>query len=48
MIKLIRQILARRKSQRIVEANRNSFECQDYARRRAAALKGRRANANPA
>jgi hypothetical protein len=41
MIKLIRQILARRKSQRIVEANRNSFRTQLYAKNRSAQLQRR-------
>ena len=41
MIHLIRRYLARRRLQRIVDGNRNSFEVQDYRRRRATALKGR-------
>jgi hypothetical protein len=44
----IRQVLARRRLQRIVEARRASFEVRDYAKRREAALKGRAINANPA
>jgi hypothetical protein len=41
MIRLIRRLIARRALQRIVDANRNSFACEDYRRRRAAAIKGR-------
>jgi hypothetical protein len=40
MIALIRQYLAKRRLQALVEANRNSFTTQDYARRRAAAKLG--------
>lgn len=39
MIRIIRTWLARRRLQRIVEANRLSFATQDYARRRRAALR---------
>lgn len=38
---MIRRWLARRRLQRMVEQTRNSFACEDYRRRRAAALKGR-------
>lgn len=41
MIALIRQIIARRRLQRMVEQNRNSFECERYRRNRAAQI-GRR------
>lgn len=41
MIARIRQMLARRRLQRMVNERRNSFECEQYRRRRAAALKGR-------
>jgi len=41
----LRTILARRRLARIVERERNSFRCQDYRKRREAALKGRRAHA---
>jgi hypothetical protein len=37
---VIRQWLAKRRLQRIVEARRKSFEVIDYRRRRQAALKG--------
>ena len=37
----IRMFLARRKLERMVKAQRNSFACEQYRRRRAAALKGR-------
>jgi hypothetical protein len=40
---VIRQWLAKRRLQRIVEARRNSFEVIDYRRRRQAALKHTRA-----
>jgi hypothetical protein len=40
MIRIIRQWLAQRRLQALVEANRNSFTTQDYARRRAAAKLG--------
>jgi hypothetical protein len=39
---MIRRWLARRRLARMVEERRNSFECQDYRRRRVAALKARR------
>jgi hypothetical protein len=38
----IRQVLARRRLQRIVEARRDSYECQRYREHRAAALKATR------
>lgn len=38
---MIRQWLARRRLQRIVDARRNSYEIIDYRKRRAAALKAR-------
>lgn len=38
---LIRHKKACRRLQRIVERERNSFACEDYRRRRAAALKSR-------
>lgn len=41
MIRFIRQLLARRRLQRMVNERRNSFECEQYRRRREAALKGR-------
>jgi hypothetical protein len=41
MIRLVRQYLARRRLQRMVETRRSSFEIQDYRKRREAALKGR-------
>lgn len=41
MIRLIRQHLARRRLQRMVENRRNSFEIKDYRKRREAALKRR-------
>lgn len=41
MIRLVRQFLARRRLQRIVDRTRDSFEREQYRRRRAAALKGR-------
>jgi hypothetical protein len=41
----LKRILATRKLQRMVEANRRSFATQDYAKRRAAALKATRARA---
>lgn len=42
MIHWLRTKIAQHKLAQIVEANRNSFATQDYTRRRAAALKGRR------
>jgi hypothetical protein len=39
---MIRRWLARRRLARMVEQRRNSFECEQYRRRRAAALKARR------
>jgi oligoendopeptidase F len=41
MMRLIRQHLAARKLQRMVEQVRDSYECRRYRERRAAALKGR-------
>lgn len=40
MIRFIRRYLACRKLDRIVRERRESFECEQYRRRRAAALKG--------
>jgi hypothetical protein len=40
MIRYIRTWLAVRRLNRLVQARRNSFEVQDYQRRRAAALRG--------
>ncbi len=40
MIKLIRREIAKRRLERLVLQNRNSFETRDFIRRRAAALKG--------
>jgi hypothetical protein len=40
MIRSIRIWLAHRRLQKLVERQRNSFEVQDYRKRRAAALKG--------
>lgn len=42
-IRFIRTLIARRKLARLVAERRASFEIQDYRKRRAAALKGRRA-----
>lgn len=39
MIARFRRYLAARRLARMVERQRNSFACQDYRRRRAAALK---------
>lgn len=39
MIALLKRHLARRRLQRMVDARRESFEVQDYRRRRAAMLK---------
>jgi hypothetical protein len=41
MIARLRKSIARRRLARMVERNRNSFACEQYRRRRAAALKGR-------
>ncbi len=41
-MKRIKQWLAARRLHRIVMERRNSFQVQDYTRRRAAALKGKR------
>lgn len=41
MIALIRQLLARRRLQRMVEQNRNSFRTQLYAKNRAAQIQRR-------
>ena len=38
---MIRRWLAQRKLARLIERNRNSYELQDYLKRRKAALKGR-------
>ena len=45
MIRAFRQMLARRRLQRMVDDRRNSFEIQDYRKRREAALKGRASHA---
>jgi hypothetical protein len=45
MIAYVRQWLAVRRLNRLVQKRRASFEVQDYRRRREAALKGRRATA---
>ena len=42
-MKALRTYLARRRLQRMVDARRQSFAVQDYARRRAAMLKHTRA-----
>jgi hypothetical protein len=42
MIRALRQHFARRRLARMVAERAASFECQDYRRRRAAALKARR------
>lgn len=39
MIRAFRTYLARRKLEKLIAKRRQSFECQDYARRREAALK---------
>ncbi|MES2295237.1 MAG: hypothetical protein V4527_18215 [Pseudomonadota bacterium] len=41
MIRLVRQLLARRRLQRMVEQTRNSFECERYRRNRAAQIQRR-------
>lgn len=41
-IKSIRRWLARRRLERIIEANANSYETRRFRERRAAALKGAR------
>jgi hypothetical protein len=41
MIRSVRIWLACRRLQRLVDQRRNSFEAEQYRRRRAAALKGR-------
>jgi hypothetical protein len=41
MIRLVRQYLAKRKLDKLVRQRLQSFEHQDFLRRRAAALKGR-------
>jgi hypothetical protein len=41
MIRLVRQYLAKRKLDKLVRRNRESYEIQDYRKRRAAALKAR-------
>lgn len=40
MIKLIRTAIAKRRLERMVQNNRNSFATRQYVQRRAAALKG--------
>ena len=40
MIRLIRMHLAKRKLDRLVRKQRQSFECEQYRRRREAALRG--------
>jgi hypothetical protein len=39
MIRRLKSYIAKRKLQRMVEQRRKSFECEQYRRRRAAALK---------
>jgi hypothetical protein len=39
MIARLRTIIARRRLARMVERNRSSFECEQFRRRRVAALK---------
>ena len=41
MIRILRQFIARRRLQRMVEANRNSFRTQLYAKNRAAQIQRR-------
>jgi hypothetical protein len=41
MIRFIRTYLAKRRLERITQERRDSFETEQYRRRRAAALKGR-------
>jgi hypothetical protein len=43
MIRLVRQALARRRLQRMVDRARSSFAVQDYAKRRQAMLRHTRA-----
>lgn len=40
MIKLIRTAIAKRRLERMVRQNRNSFETRQYVKHRQAALKG--------
>ena len=40
MLARIRTAIAKRRLERMVHQNRNSFEVRDYRKRRAAALKG--------
>jgi hypothetical protein len=40
----LRIYLARRRLQRIVDRTRNSFECQDFAKRRSSMLKHTRSS----
>lgn len=40
MIRYLRQLIAMRRLNRLVEQRRNSFEVEQYRRHRAAALKG--------
>ena len=42
MMGYLRQWIAARRLQRLVEQRRQSFEVQDYAKRREAALRGHR------
>jgi hypothetical protein len=41
ILHFLRQAYAKHKLQRLVDANRNSYETRRYRERRAAALKGR-------
>lgn len=43
MIAALKRALARHRLQRMVDQRRQSFELEQYRRRRAAALRGRRA-----
>lgn len=45
MIRYIRNWLAYRRLEKLIRARRQSYEVQDYAKRRAAALKHTRATA---
>jgi hypothetical protein len=42
MIRLLKQYIACRRLNKLVSKQRQSFECEQYRRHRAAALKGRR------
>lgn len=44
-MRALRIFLARRRLQKLVDARRKSFECQDHAKRRQAALKATRVTA---